>query len=109
MGKDLYYTIPRFFEQWMAEHSNVADFQQLHNDSEFIYEIHRKSFGDMIRVWLAGQYHFTDVDFYSRPAELVSGDYILVARPESGANVSQNLIEQFKIGVGVSSASLWGL
>jgi hypothetical protein len=83
VGKNLYYTIPRYFEARMAEHSTVSSCRLLPNDNEIIYEIRRNKFDDTIRVWLSDQYTFGDADFQNRPREIRSGDYILIARPEA--------------------------
>jgi hypothetical protein len=83
MGKDLHHTIPKFFERRMCEHSNVRSFRLLSNEFEIIYEIERLRYGDKVRVWLADQYSFGEVDFNNRPTEIRAGDYILIARPES--------------------------
>ena len=69
----------------MLEHSNVADFQRLEVDGEIVYSIKRRKFGDEIRVWLSDAYHFSEMDFYNKPKEIVEGDFILIARPEAGA------------------------
>lgn len=86
MGKNLYYTIPRYFEARMAEHSIVKSCRLLPNDSEIIYEIKRNRYDDTIRVWLSDQYKFGDADFQNRPREIRPGDYILIARPEASSH-----------------------
>ena len=97
MGKNLYYTIPRFFEQRMSEHSAVKSFRVLPNEHEFIYEIKRE-IGDTIRVWLADQYNFDTGDFENRPREICAGDYILIARPEAhGGGYSEDKIRIGKL------------
>lgn len=83
MGKDLHPTIPVFFEKRMSEHSNVKSFRRLPSDTDIIYEIKRKRFDDVVRVWLADQYHFSETDFHNRPPEIRAGDYVLIARPEA--------------------------
>lgn len=85
MGDDLHPSIIEFFERRMLEHSNVADFQRLEVDGEIVYSIKRRKFGDEIRVWLSDAYHFSEMDFYNKPKEIVEGDFILIARPEAGA------------------------
>ena len=100
MGTDLYYTIPPFFEERMAEHSMVQSCQRLPVADEYLYQIGRRRFGDVVTIWLADQYHFTDIDYYNRPSQLQAGDYILVAKPEGTADVRRQLVEGAKIGVG---------
>ncbi len=100
MGKDLYYTIPRFFEARMREHSMVAAIRQLDVEGEFVYEITRNRHDDTIRVWLSDAYRFTEMDYFNRPRELKTGDYILIAKPEGGGEVGEQLIATTRIGVG---------
>jgi hypothetical protein len=97
MGKNLYYTIPQFFEDRMLEHSMVDSFRRLLNDNEIIYEIRRKRYGDTVRVWLSDHYHHTEMDFYNRPKEIIAGDYILIARPEA-ADHGECSIDKIRIG-----------
>jgi hypothetical protein len=100
MGKDLYYSIPKFFEARMAEHSAVVSCEQLPIEEEYIYRIVRANYSDRVQIWLADQYHFTDMDFYNRPRQLSAGDYILIAKPEANGGASRDLIRQYRIGVG---------
>jgi len=83
MGKNIHYSIIDFFENRMAQHSNVASCRPLKNDTEYVYEIKRLRFGDTVRVWLSDHYHFNEMDLYNRPREIRAGDYILIARPEA--------------------------
>jgi hypothetical protein len=100
MGNDLYHTIPKFFEDRMAEHSMVTKCERLSVDGEFVYELTRVRFNDRVRVWLSDAYHFSETDFYSRPKELRAGDYILIAKPEGGGGVGTDVVIAAKIGVG---------
>lgn len=100
MGRDLHYTIPKFFEDRMHEHSAVAEIRKLNVQDELVYEILRSKYGDKVRVWLSDAYHFTEMDYFNRPSELKAGDYILIAKPEGNGGVSNQLIEEAKIGVG---------
>ncbi|MCK1744645.1 hypothetical protein IVA80_28465 [Bradyrhizobium sp. 139] len=86
MGKNLYYTIPRYFEERMREHSAVRAFRKLPHETEIVYEINRLRFNDTVRVWLSDQYHFGEADFQNRPREIRAGDYILIARPEAASH-----------------------
>jgi hypothetical protein len=100
VGKDLHYTIRPFFEKRIAEHSAVASCVLLPCEQEFIYRISRARYEDEVLVWLADQYHFTDMDFYNRPRQLRPGDYIVIAKPEAEGGASPELIRQYRIGVG---------
>lgn len=86
MGKNLHYTIPRYFEDRMREHSAVRTFRKLPHETEIVYEISRLRFNDTVRVWLSDQYHFGEADFRNRPREIKAGDYILIARPEAASH-----------------------
>ena len=100
MGDDLYYTIPKFFEDRMNEHSSVASIKKLNVDGEVIYEIKRNGFFDKVKVWLSDAYLFTEFDFDNRPKEIKAGDYILIAKPEANGGVDAEIIMSSKIGVG---------
>lgn len=99
MTKDLYYTIPQYFEERMREHSAVLSVEDVSTDDHFIYRIRRSRFGTVL-VWLSDAYMFTDMDYINRPVELGRGDYILIAKPEGGGGASQELIDAAEIGVG---------
>lgn len=86
MGKNLYYTIPKYFEDRMAEHSMVDFCRLLPHDTEIIYEIKRLGYNDTVRVSLSDQYSFGEADFRNRPREIRPGDYILIARPEAASH-----------------------
>lgn len=100
MGNDLYYTIPKFFEERMGEHSHVSSYVKLPIKDEIIYEIERPRFGDRVKIWLSDAYLFTEMDFYNRPKEIKAGDYILIAKPEGGGSISPSIIKSNKIGLG---------
>ena len=84
----------------MLQHTAVESCSRLPIDEEYIYEVRRTRYDDTVRVWLADQYHFNDMDFHCRPRQLKKGDYVLIARPEASASVNQDLIQESKIGVG---------
>lgn len=99
MTKDLYYTIPEYFRDRMNEHSKVVSVHDETTTDFYLYRITRKHFGNVL-VWLSYAYRFTDMDYNNRPAELSSGDFILIAKPEGGFTVSEELIINARIGVG---------
>jgi hypothetical protein len=100
MTKDLYYTIPQYFEERMNEHSNVSKVENESDEEFFLYRVLRAKLRDSVLVWLSDAYHFTDVDFVSRPARLEAGDYIVIAKPEGSGGASQHLVDSARIGVG---------
>jgi hypothetical protein len=83
MGLNLHYTILTFFEKKMDQHSMVDSFQRTDNNDEYVYASGRIKYADTIRVWLSDAYIFSEQDFVNRPREIRTGDYILIARPES--------------------------
>lgn len=99
MSKNLYYTIPEFFVDRMSKHSAVRDVEDVSTDEFYLYRIGRVR-GNPVLVWLSDAYLFTDMDFHNRPEELEAGDFILVARPEAGAQVTKEVIAEARIGVG---------
>lgn len=99
MTKDLYYTIPRYFEARMHEHNSVLSINDVSTEEHFLYRIRRARF-DSVLVWLSDSYLFTDMDYVNRPTELGRGDYIVIAKPEGGGGASRGLIEAAEIGVG---------
>ena len=99
MSKDLYYTIPKFFVDRMRKHSAVMDVEDVSTEEFYLYRIHRRR-GEPVLVWLSDAYLLSDMDFHNRPAELQPGDFVLVARPEAGAHVSEALVAEARIGVG---------
>ncbi|MBV1795822.1 hypothetical protein [Siccirubricoccus sp. G192] len=84
----------------MREHSMVASISRLNVEGEIIYELTRHRHPTKIRIWLSDAYHFTEMDYHNRPKELKAGDYILIAKPEGGGGVSNQLIASTRIGVG---------
>jgi hypothetical protein len=84
----------------MRQHSAVAAIEHMDVVGEFVYAISRAKFGDVVRVWLSDAYEFTEMDYHNRPMELRAGDYILIAKPEGGGGVSDQLIANNRIGVG---------
>jgi len=97
MGLNLYYTIIDFFENKMLNHSVVASFLRTGDKDEYVYEIDRSRFRDRLRVWLSDAYIFTEMEYLNKPREIIAGDYILIARPESMSWVDTT---GDKIGIG---------
>ena len=99
MTKDLYYTIPQYFESRMNEHSAVISIENVSTEEHFLYRINRLRYGSVL-IWLSDAYSFTDMDYVNRPTELQRGDYIVIAKPEGSGGASVHLIEAAAIGVG---------
>lgn len=60
MPSNLYYTIPKYFEDRMAEHANVESCVRLEVPNEYVYAIRRRRQDDTIRVWLSDAYQFSE-------------------------------------------------
>lgn len=84
----------------MAKHSNVAGIDDITTEEYFLFRVRRDRPRDSLVVWLSDAYRFGDMDYHNRPQDLAPGDFILVARPEAGFRVANDLIEQNQIGVG---------
>jgi hypothetical protein len=98
MGRDLHYTILKFVEKRLDDHSAVAGWERIDCDEYIAYKIDRTRYGDTVTVVLSDAYLFTEFDFVNRPD--LASEYILVARPEAGHNISRAITNTAKIGVG---------
>ena len=82
----------------MNSHGQVESFRRMPISDEIIYEISRRKFGDVVRVWLTDTYEFGQGDFLNRPHELRRGDFILIARPEAFSYMQSDEHSQIAIG-----------
>ena len=113
MGRNLYYTIPRYLEEALNNHSKVSDWQRLdhpRNDDDFIYLIQRTNgLSDMI-VHASDEYKYLLTDYFQKPNQLGSGSFILIARPEAGyAEEVVDIAKQDQISIGKFSALMGSL
>ncbi|TJV20778.1 MAG: hypothetical protein E5Y04_30710 [Mesorhizobium sp.] len=100
MGKDLHYSIMRFLEKRLDEHSIVKAWERHDREDWITYTVERFRLNDKVTICLSDAYKFTDFDYHNRAEFLSSGDYILVAKPEGGLAVSGRLVDASEIGVG---------
>jgi hypothetical protein len=101
VSKDLYYTIPRFFEARMAAHNKVARCQLLDDVDYIKYGIERTGDLPNLTVFLSDAYTFTEAELFEMMRVVSKGDYILVARPEAGFTTSVGKeARSYKIGLG---------
>jgi len=91
MGKNLHPTIMPFIISRMKFHQDVIEVEDISTEEHYIFRIkRRKGLRDVI-VLVNDCYHFGEFDYFSKPAELNDGGFILIARPES--SFFQDLIE----------------
>jgi hypothetical protein len=86
MGRDLYYSIPQFFEKSLYSHAMVLSWRRIddsRNDNDFLYQICRTNGLSDIIVHASDTYIYTLTDYYQKPRQLVWGSFIYVARPEA--------------------------
>jgi len=84
----------------MDDHGNVDRLEDITTEEFYLFTIRRARQRDSLTVWLSDAYIFGDMDFFNRPQELQRGDFILVAKPEGGFQVHDELIADAHIGVG---------
>lgn len=101
MGKDLHYSIIKFFRDRMREHSKVSNYSVIRDDNEILYQIERSGVLPDIVIHLSDSYIYNLHDFLSKPSILAPGDFILVSRPEAKytGEVMQEA-QRNKIGIG---------
>ncbi|QAY96869.1 hypothetical protein CWB41_14940 [Methylovirgula ligni] len=78
----------------MGEHNCVSEYTRLDVANEYIYQIKRTAGRSTVRVFLSDAYDFGLADYLGRPRKLRSGDFILIARPES--KFDGDLVERAK-------------
>lgn len=83
MGKDLHPSILRFFKSRVELHQDVASIIDISTREYYIFRIIRRAGMSDVVVLLTDCYHFSEFDYYSKPAELNNGGFILIARPEA--------------------------
>ena len=101
MGKDLHYLVIKFFHERMDGHDKVLDYTELPDNADILYKIVRVEKLPSLTVHLSDAYRYTLHDYYSKPASLKAGDFILIARPE--ASFDQDITDiagRERIGIG---------
>ena len=91
MGKDLHRQILDFFTKRVNECDKVVSCKLIYNPNYHIVEIRRKAPYGNFKVCLCDEYFYTYNDYYLKPNEIQSSDFLLIAKPE--ANYSDDLIE----------------
>lgn len=91
MGKDLHRQILEFFKKRLDECDKVVGYETVNNSNYYIVLIRRAYPYNNFKVCLCDEYCYTMNDYYSKPEEITSKDFLLIAKPE--ANFSDDLIE----------------
>ena len=91
MGKDLHRQILDFFMKRVNECDKVVSCKLINNPNYHIVEIKRTAPYGNFKVCLCDEYFYTYNDYASKPSEIKSSDFLLIAKPE--ANFSEDLIE----------------
>jgi hypothetical protein len=113
MGRDLYYTIPQYFENALNNHKKVQSWKRVDhatNDDDYLYLIRRSDGLSDILVHASDAYSYTLTDYFQKPRQLEAGSYIYIARPE--ANYDRDVVEiaqQDRISIGKFSGIMGAL
>lgn len=113
MGRDLYYTIPQFFEKSLTNHAKVASWRRIDHptdENDFLYIVHRVNGLSDIVVHASDAYSYTLTDYYQKPRQLVQGSFIYIARPEASYDWSiVEVAQQDRISIGKFGAIMGAL
>ena len=113
MGRDLYYTIPQFFEKALDQHQMVIAWKRVDHpseDNDYLYLIMRnRGFSEML-VHASDEYSYSLTHYFQKPDKLDAGSFIYVARPE--ASYDFNIVEvaqKDRISIGKFAAIMGAL
>lgn len=113
MGRNLYYTIPRFLQNALDNHTKVRDWQRIdhpQNDNDFIYRIRRTDGLSDIVLHAADEYRYSLTNYFQKPEQVRRGAFILIARPEGGyADEVADIARQDEISIGKFGALMGAL
>lgn len=113
MGRDLYYTIPKYLENALDKHTKVLSWQRIDhpkNDDDFIYLVKRKDGLSDIILHASDEYSYSLTDYFQRPDKISDGAFILIARPEAGYDDAiVEIAKSDKISIGKFSALMGAL
>lgn len=113
MGRNLYYTIPRYLEGALDKHTKVRSWCRIDHpkdDDSFLYLIERTNGLSNMIVHATDEYLYLLTDYFQRPEKVVAGGFILIARPE--ATYDDSVVEiaaQDNISIGKFSALMGAL
>jgi hypothetical protein len=101
MGRDIHRQVLAFFERKMKEHDIVVRCMDVSDKGDYIFRIERRRGLPPVTVHLSDVYFYTELDYLSRPSEIGSGDFILIARPEAGySSAALAEAQRGRIGMG---------
>lgn len=83
MSKDLHRSIPQFVEKAFGNHNKVAGFEIIPDDDFLLYKIQRVFPLAPLNVHLSDAYLYALHDFYTRPIQIKTSGFVLIARPEA--------------------------
>ena len=83
MGKNLHPCILPFVKKTMKGHQDVISVVDISTEEYYIFQLARRNKMPDVVVLISDCYHFSEFDYYSKPAELNNGGFILIARPEA--------------------------
>ncbi|MGL6430489.1 MULTISPECIES: hypothetical protein [Aeromonas] len=113
MGRNLHYTIPRFLQNALDNHTKVLDWQRIdhpHNDNDFIYRIQRTDGLSDIVLHAADEYRYSLTNYFQKPEQIRRGAFILIARPDGGyADEVVDIARQDEISIGKFGALMGAL
>ena len=110
MGKDIHYSIIRFLEDRLKQHSKVLYFERVDSDKDIIYQVTRTLDLPALHIHMSDAYVYTEHSYLSRPSLIGEGDFILIAKPEASFDGSEfSTSRHDKIGFGKIGALLGAL
>src|SRR4051812_5042835 len=101
-----------FFKEKMEVHETVQGIEQISDaDGKLVYELSRNGGLPPVRVWISESYLFTELEYYSRPASISAGDFILILNPYgSSTKAAATVAKQDSVGIGILAwlmGALW--
>jgi len=113
VGRNLYYTIPKYLENALDNHTKVRSWKRIDhpkNDDDFIYLIKRNDGLSDIILHASDEYFYSLTDYFQKPAQISEGAFILIARPEAGYDDAiVEIAQSDQISIGKFSALMGAL
>ena len=103
MGKALHRQHINFFMTKMDEHNLVTNWHPIENQDEYLFNVSRtlRRVQSNVVVHLSDAYRYGLAEFYTRPKDLGTGSFVVIAMPH--ASVDDAAVEKAKehgIGIG---------
>jgi hypothetical protein len=109
MGKDLHYSIFRFFENALNQNNNVDSWTREDTKTDCLYLVKRNMGGDIL-IHVSDSYRYTLNDYYQKPNTLGKSSFIYIARPEAAYDWSiADIAKNDKISIGKFGAVMGAL